>query len=151
MGHLYEMARTGHVQTQPGYIGSQALEAPREEPQPKYLNVQWPALFEPEFLACGSDSPVVMALSRHGRGSLIPLSDAHDVASEPTSFILEGLATHGPLAAASWDPHGLLLMTTAGMTVECPGGGPASHGRWQCRPFAGAKLPISLEGKALAS
>merc|ERR1719491_1733742 len=98
-----------------------------------------------------NEGPASMALSRHGSGSLIALPHSDNkLAAESTSFILSGVAAHGPLAAASWDSEGLLLMTATGVTLECPGAGPA-QGRWQCVPLPGAKLPISLEGKPLAT
>jgi len=144
MPHLYELAGTGRVQSS---HKAPVADMPSEES--KYTKVQWPALFEPEILACGPESPVTMALSRHGRGSLISLASGDAV--ESATFILEGVAPHGPLAAAAWDAHGLLLMTSTGVTMECPGSGPSSHGRWLCKPLAGAKLPLSTAGKMLAN
>jgi len=144
MPHLYELAGTGRVQSS---HKAPVADMPSEES--KYVKVQWPALFEPEILACGPESPVTIALSRHGRGSLISLTSGDGV--EPATFILEGVAPHGPLAAAAWDAHGLLLMTSTGVTMECPGSGPSSHGRWLCNPLAGAKLPLSIAGKMLAN
>merc|ERR1712045_988547 len=93
-----------------------------------------------------------MALSRHGSGSLITLSRALEARMpQLTSFVLEGVAAEGPLAAAAWDSEGLLLMTAAGVSLDCPGVVPAAHGRWHCAPLPGAKLPISLPGKALVA
>jgi len=149
MPHLYELARTGGQQSHTAPLTAQTLPIASE---PTRLQVKWPALFEPQFLACGADSPVTLALSRHGSGSLIALPEAPEtLVAEATSFILEGVAAHGPLAAASLDAAGLLLMTVTGITLECPGAGPAAHGRWHCSPLPGAKLPISLAGKILAN
>jgi len=110
--------------------------------------VQWPALFEPRLLACGPERDgrlKALALSRHGRGAVIS-AEAGATAANLTQFAFEGIAALGPLVAASWDAAGLLLVSAAGATVECPGHFP-SAGRWRCRSMPGAKLPIGLPGQ----
>mmetsp|Transcript_39096 Transcript_39096/g.112361 ORF Transcript_39096/g.112361 Transcript_39096/m.112361 type:complete len:845 (+) Transcript_39096:93-2627(+) len=108
--------------------------------------VRWPALFEPQMLACGPHGAA--ALSRHGRGALMhhrhleteELAEHHEAAP----FALEGAIRHGPLIASSWDDHGLLLVTKQGAVLHCPGGGPVA-GRWKCEPMAGARLPLGRD------
>lgn len=149
MPHLYDLSSLpSHRQVASALPSTQRGDVIEE---PHRLQVTWPVLFEPHFLACGADFPHVLALSRHGRGSFIGLPhDHHDSAGgELTSFSLEGVASHGPLAAASLDSEGLLLLTVTGATLECQGAGPSSNGRWLCVPLAGAKLPISIGGKPL--
>lgn len=152
MPHLQELSRTGR------HIGGQATKIEGVKPvpaglgkDPKRMAVEWPALFEPQFLACGEDSEVILVLSRHGRGTSVMMSQGRDKPLKPTPFVLEGVATHGSLAATSWDADGLLLLTSTGVTLECPGTSPAHNGRWPCMPLPGTKLPISMEGKALAT
>jgi len=121
---------------------------------PVRAHVEWPALFEPRLLACGpagvhsGDSSVALALSRHGRGAVVTMTAA-GAPAELAHFVLEGAAAYGPLVAAAWDEAGLLLASATGTTVECPGRGP-SGGRWRCRALRGAKLPISLPGRAFS-
>lgn len=150
MPHLYELVRSGGDHD--ALAAPPAMQAPAVVMEPKHLQVNWPALFEPHFLASHPHQPVALALSRHGSGSFIAVPQSLEAdAVEPSSFVLEGVATQGPLAAASWDSDGLLLMTATGVTLECPGDGPTPQGRWHCTPLPGAKLPISVGGSALAS
>lgn len=114
---------------------------------PPRANVEWPALFEPRLLACGPGSHdgaghVAAALSRNGRGALIT-SSGDSTATVP--FVLEGTALFGPFLAAHWDRTGLVLMTSTGGLLDCPG--TASSGRWRCQPLAAEKLPLGLGAK----
>jgi len=82
-----------------------------------------------------------LAISRHGRGALVDVTDASAdglLLTVPVSFT--GVADHGPVAAAHWDADGLMLTTTTGMTVECQGNPLA--GRWHCSPIPGPALPF---------
>jgi len=153
MPHLHEIAHGGsQEQTSRAHAPDQTLLAPSASTDSTRLKVQWPVLFEPEFLTCGTDSPAVMAMSRHGRGCLITKPHEHQaVVPGLRSFILEGVAGQGPVVAASWDSEGLLLVTATGVAMECPGVGPATNGRWHCTPLPGSKLPISAEGKMVAT
>jgi len=140
MPYLQELARTGSAPVP-------AAEAPSTELS--HMAVQWPPLFEPQHLACSEASPVALALSRHGRGALIAASTAGHGPVDAKHLTLEGVATHGPLVATSWDSEGLLLVTASGVTLECPGAN-AADGRWHCAPLPGAKLPIAMGGKPFA-
>jgi len=111
------------------------------------LPVSWPPLFEPRLLASGPGG-VLAAFSRHGRGVIVKEAvlgkEAREIASTPSAevipFVIEGIAQLGPLLAASWDDHGLLLLTQAGVAVECPGQGPVA-GRLRCKSRS-ERLPI---------
>lgn len=153
MPRLHEIAHgRSQEQTSRAHSPDQTLLAPAASTEPTRLKVQWPVLFEPEFLTCGTDSPAVMAMSRHGRGCLITKPHEHEaIVPGPRSFILEGVAGQGPVAAASWDSKGLLLVTATGVAMECPGDIPAANGRWHCTPLPGSKLPITAEGKMVAT
>eukprot|EP00928_Gymnodinium_smaydae_P067749 TRINITY_DN5075_c1_g2_i1.p1 TRINITY_DN5075_c1_g2~~TRINITY_DN5075_c1_g2_i1.p1 ORF type:complete len:916 (-),score=184.39 TRINITY_DN5075_c1_g2_i1:214-2961(-) len=107
--------------------------------------VQWPPLFEPRLLACSHAGPgrSTLLLSRHGRGMIVESTIERSTPS--LNFALEGVSSVGPLHSASWDENGLLLTTTAGAVLECPGFGPSS-GRWRCSLIPGAMLPLGLNG-----
>jgi len=111
---------------------------------PSRASVQWPALFEPRLLACGPNNEAA-ALSRHGRGALITSKDDSTVT---TPFVLEGTALFGPFLAAHWDHAGLVLTTSTGGILECPGA--AVAGRWRCQPIAAEKLPLGLGAEPFA-
>jgi len=138
MPQLQDMARFG------------ALESATSSllPAPDAAEVQWPAMFQPELLTCGAHAETALALSRHGRGALVSTP-----AMSVESFVLQGVAGHGTIVAASWDTKGLLLVTSMGDLLECAGAAPTA-GRWACKPFAGAKLPIAgqhLKGSVAVS
>mmetsp|Transcript_34688 Transcript_34688/g.62977 ORF Transcript_34688/g.62977 Transcript_34688/m.62977 type:complete len:866 (-) Transcript_34688:89-2686(-) len=115
--------------------------------------MQWPALFEPRLLACGhaaahEEGKVVMALSKHGRGTIISTIASHvgaqEIPAQTQSFSLEGASGYGPLLAAAWDELGLLLAANTGAIIECPGAGP-SEGIWSCRESFAARLPLEAQ------
>lgn len=111
---------------------------------PARTNVEWPALFEPRLLACGpgsasSSSHIAVALSRHGRGALVTSTGS---STETTPFSLHGTAVFGPFLAAHWDEAGLMLTSSTGGFLECPG--TATSGRWSCKPLAAEMLPLGL-------
>lgn len=121
-----------------------------EAPAPVPVQVRWPPLFEPKFIAAGPKfvgGPMAAVLSHHGRGTIVnmPAGTADRVFAESKPFVLEGTAEHGPLASASWEEAGLLVATVTGAVLECPGSGPVG-GRWRCAPI-GSKLPIASAGK----
>jgi hypothetical protein len=117
---------------------------------PAKADVQWPGLFEPRLLACGPSSHgasghIAAALSRHGRGALVTSTDD---STHTSSFVFSGTATFGPFLAAHWDHGGLLLTTSAGGFLECPG--VASEGRWHCQPLSAESLPLGLGSEPFA-
>lgn len=117
---------------------------------PAKADVQWPGLFEPRLLVCGPNGNgqsghMAAALSRHGRGALVTSTDD---ATKTTPFTLSGTALHGPFLAAHWDSHGLVLATSTGGFLECPGG--AANGRWNCNPLKAEKLPLGLGSEPFA-
>lgn len=106
--------------------------------------VRWPSMFQPRTLACGHASAadaghVAVVLSHFGRGAVVTRLE------ETLPFSLEGTAGFGHLVAAHWDETGMLLASSSGTTLECPGS-PAA-GRWRCSPINGATLPISSAGQ----
>lgn len=137
-------------------VASGAITVPQHSASPQSSNtlvslapmpVRWPALFEPRLLACqhtdqGSQG-LAVAMSHHGRGATLTAAGSSWIA-EP--FLLEGITSYGPLLAATWDIHGLLLVTSSGITLECSGQKPEG-GRWRCQPIRGAKLPIGAGGQ----
>lgn len=105
------------------------------------VDLSWPPLFEPRLLACGHSGSSLL-LSRHGRGAVVsPGVLASRAASTPLSFALEGASASGQLLAASWEASGLLLATSLGELLECPGVWPAV-GRWRCQLLEGGTLPL---------
>lgn len=131
MPHLQQMSSFGPIEAATSSL----------PPAPAACEVQWPAMFEPQLLACGAESQGALALSRHGRGALVSTP-----AMGLESFVLQGVAGHGPIVAASWDTQGLLLVTATGALLECAGAVPPA-GRWACKPSSGMKLPIASSGK----
>mmetsp|Transcript_68341 Transcript_68341/g.163969 ORF Transcript_68341/g.163969 Transcript_68341/m.163969 type:complete len:848 (-) Transcript_68341:92-2635(-) len=120
-------------------VQSQNSEAPRR------AALRWPALFEPQLLACGPSGDLA-ALSVRGRGLVVStvnetLNSAWELPVESSQFLLEGVTKLGALAASSWDDFGLILATSSGKLVECPGAEPGA-GRWRCQSVDGAALPI---------
>jgi len=119
---------------------------------PARATVEWPALFEPRLLACGPSEHggakhMAVALSRHGRGALVTSVVGMD-STEMAPFVLEGTALFGPFLAAHWDQSGLMLTTSTGGLLECPGA--ALGGRWPCRALAAEKLPLGLGSEPFA-
>jgi len=116
--------------------------------------LRWPALFEPRVLACGhlaahAAGKVAIALSQHGRGTVISTQATHvgaeEIPAETHAFSLEGASDFGPLLSASWDELGLTLLSATGVTLECPGAGP-TEGLWRCHSILSAKLPLERGG-----
>mmetsp|Transcript_41883 Transcript_41883/g.132433 ORF Transcript_41883/g.132433 Transcript_41883/m.132433 type:complete len:830 (-) Transcript_41883:35-2524(-) len=131
MPQLQEVARFGTLESASATLSM----------APAATEVQWPAMFEPQLLSCSAHAESAVALSRHGRGALVSFP-AVDV--EP--FVLQGVAGHGAIVAASWDTQGLMIVTSMGNLFECAGAAPKA-GRWACKLLAGAKLPIEVAGQ----
>mmetsp|Transcript_23543 Transcript_23543/g.52110 ORF Transcript_23543/g.52110 Transcript_23543/m.52110 type:complete len:882 (+) Transcript_23543:119-2764(+) len=135
-----------------GLTGAKRPVAPALSAEPSTLQrlaVKWPALLEPRLVVAGANGEI-LALSRHGRGALIAEAKTDGAPIEALPFALEGASGAGPLLSASWDSQGLLLLTTAGATMQCPGSGPTA-GRWKCKELEGPRLPLSegsFEGAA---
>mmetsp|Transcript_46174 Transcript_46174/g.86129 ORF Transcript_46174/g.86129 Transcript_46174/m.86129 type:complete len:722 (+) Transcript_46174:2-2167(+) len=106
--------------------------------QPVQAPLQWPSLMQPKILCGHVTAEKVVALSHHGRGSIIPISQGR--AGEPMHFSLHGAFGHGPLLAGHWDEHGLLLMASTGALFNCPE--EAVQGIWHCHESNMPKLPI---------
>jgi len=126
-----------------------AIDAAPAVLAPSRANVEWPSLFEPRLLACGPNGHdgaghVAAALSRNGRGAII----TSNYSTTTVPFVLEGAAFFGPFLAAHWDRTGLVLMTSTGGLLDCPG--TASGGRWRCQPLAAEKLPLGLGAEPFA-
>mmetsp|Transcript_45439 Transcript_45439/g.98089 ORF Transcript_45439/g.98089 Transcript_45439/m.98089 type:complete len:824 (+) Transcript_45439:223-2694(+) len=98
------------------------------------LAVQWPALFEPQHLACRSDLPP-LALSKSGRGAVVLGS------GETKAFTLRGVAGAGSILAASFQESGLKVLTSTGSVFDCAGAVPVD-GKWKCKVASEAKLPL---------
>eukprot|EP00927_Polykrikos_kofoidii_P080688 TRINITY_DN7762_c0_g2_i4.p1 TRINITY_DN7762_c0_g2~~TRINITY_DN7762_c0_g2_i4.p1 ORF type:complete len:256 (+),score=44.11 TRINITY_DN7762_c0_g2_i4:695-1462(+) len=88
---------------------------------------------------------LTLVLSPHGRGAVVTVDaqteGAEELPAEVSPFTLEGAAGFGPLVAATWDRVGLLLLTSVGVALECPGRGPVA-GRWSCLQLVGEKLRL---------
>eukprot|EP00438_Fugacium_kawagutii_P034682 Skav219069 [mRNA] locus=scaffold1033:169325:185530:- [translate_table: standard] len=102
--------------------------------QAKASSVRWPALFEPRLMCGHATIPKLLALSHHGRGLIItPETDA-----EPQAIALHG-GNMGPLLAAHWDAHGLMVLASSGATFHCR---EAVDGMWPCQDSQLAPLPL---------
>jgi hypothetical protein len=91
-----------------------------------------------------TDGHHALAMSRQGRVTALSIDTG--VVTKKGSFVLEGVAGHGPLIAAHWDSVGLLALTANGVVVDCPGDAP-SNGRWRCQALV-SKLPLRVGTKA---
>jgi len=103
--------------------------------------VEWPALLEPEILACetkSSDSRIA-ALSSSGFGAVLPSSSVGNSVHAAQHIALEGLSEHGSALGASWGPDGrLLVVANSGALVSCG----ADEAAWRCRARVVPKLPL---------
>ena len=106
--------------------------------QPSKSALQWPALMQPKILCGHPTASKMLALSHHGRGSIIPISNGR--ASEMSDFALHGAHGQGPLIAGHWDEQGLLLVASTGALFSCPDG--PAQGIWRCHQSKLAHLPI---------
>jgi len=106
--------------------------------QPERAPLQWPAMLQPKILCGHSTAHQMLALSHHGRGSIIPILNGR--ATEMSDFALHGAHGQGPLLAGHWDEHGLLLVASTGALFNCPDG--PSQGIWNCHQSNLAHVPI---------
>jgi hypothetical protein len=121
-------------------------------PGQQFHAVEWPHLFDPRVLVCrpsAAEGHHALAISRQGRIAALSINDEAATIATMGSYVLEGVAGHGPLVAAHWDSTGLLALTAKGVVIDCPGGIP-SKDRWRCTVNVGAKLPLGIGGKAFA-
>jgi len=94
---------------------SQTASAPRSLTA---LEVQWPELLEPDFLACGSKSVAgkIGAFTSSGFGATL---DAQTADGALKDLSLEGLAEYGMARSATWGEEGLLLSLSTGKLARC--------------------------------
>lgn len=104
--------------------------SPRPTPRPTRVNAPWPAFFEAEVLACFSDRPGLIALSRRGRGAIVSFGGEgqSSLEAELTSFSLGGISHLGVLRAA-WTDDALVLFSSTGAFIECS---VSSSVLWHC-------------------
>eukprot|EP00441_Pelagodinium_beii_P047668 CAMPEP_0197625272 /NCGR_PEP_ID=MMETSP1338-20131121/4680_1 /TAXON_ID=43686 ORGANISM="Pelagodinium beii, Strain RCC1491" /NCGR_SAMPLE_ID=MMETSP1338 /ASSEMBLY_ACC=CAM_ASM_000754 /LENGTH=877 /DNA_ID=CAMNT_0043195631 /DNA_START=22 /DNA_END=2655 /DNA_ORIENTATION=+ len=108
--------------------------------------VQWPALLEPKFLACGSQGQVA-ALGAGGMGAFIPAEVVNGEASgHAASFSLDGLLELGMARGLNWASDRLLVNTGSGSIAACS----APTDRSLCSDLGLPKLPSYADGKVLA-
>lgn len=111
--------------------------------------VQWPAMLEPEFLACGSEGQVA-AFTSGGLGALVPAeATSGRGAGSAAPFVLEGLAELGMLRGISWGSSGLFVATGSGALALCPvlAGSETSS----CTPVPVPNLPFASTGAPIAA
>lgn len=101
--------------------------------------ISWPAMVEPEHLACGPQG--LLALAPGGSGALLPPEASHGLGpAEAAPFHLEGLLELGMARGVSWGIGGRILVHTgSGAIASCPvmGAGGARH----CSATELPKLP----------
>lgn len=105
------------------------------------MAVDWPADLKPTVLACGPDSHVA-AFTRGRTGAILPSLPVNAAtAGAAEAFSLAGVEDFGEVLGAHWhrDGRGLLVATTRGALLECPG--VPLRGAWPCQPL-GAPLPL---------
>mmetsp|Transcript_120092 Transcript_120092/g.207648 ORF Transcript_120092/g.207648 Transcript_120092/m.207648 type:complete len:839 (-) Transcript_120092:126-2642(-) len=110
------------------------------------MAVDWPADLKPTVLACGPDSHVA-AVARGHSGAILPsLLVNAAAAGAAEAFSLAGVEDFGEVLGAHWhhDGRGLLVTTTRGTVLECPG--VPLRGAWSCRPLG---MPLPLGGSSL--
>jgi len=103
--------------------------------------VAWPALLEPEILACETKESGgrIAGLSASGFGAVLPSSALGSTAQVAEHIALEGLPELGSALGASWGEDGnLLIVVTSGDVVTC-GVGEAA---WTCRARLVPQLPL---------
>lgn len=113
--------------------------------------LQWPPMFEPEFLACGSTAGQVAALSASGLGTLVPEDVTLGLgAASAASFMLEGLLELGMVRGISWSNSGLLVTMSSGAVALCQEVA-ASSAKLRCSPMAVPKLPFPTGATPIAA
>ncbi|CAE8658202.1 unnamed protein product [Polarella glacialis] len=104
--------------------------------------VQWPAMLEPDFLACSAQDGQVAAVTATGFGAMVPeVATSGRGAGAASSFTLEGLVELGMARGVSWGASGSMLIATgSGAVAFCPAVDAAS-GNSRCSPMPMPKLP----------
>jgi len=134
----------------------------RPEPAPKVAfmapalrtaPVNWPNLFEPRHLVCGTSSvdTVFVALTSRGFGAHINLEgDGTTQIAQATTFALEGVGEFGPIIGAAWEGAGLQIVSKTGQLGRCFAQTSDAH-VWSCHTVAGASLPVPHGTELLAA
>ena len=135
--HLADLAQ-GKRASAPSPTSSMVDVSMMPAVQPSRSTLQWPAMMQPKLLCGHATAPKMMALSHHGRGSIIPVLNGE--ASQMKDFALHGAHGQGPLIAGHWDDHGLLLVASTGALFNCPD--EPAQGIWHCHQSNVAPLPI---------
>eukprot|EP00928_Gymnodinium_smaydae_P010959 TRINITY_DN14119_c0_g1_i2.p1 TRINITY_DN14119_c0_g1~~TRINITY_DN14119_c0_g1_i2.p1 ORF type:complete len:467 (-),score=58.92 TRINITY_DN14119_c0_g1_i2:192-1592(-) len=114
--------------------------------------VQWPALLEPDLLACGPAAGFggpVAVLTGTGYGAIVPPAVAAGEAAGPSAtFSLEGLPA-GTLRGAAWSGEHLEVVGAEGHLVRCaapartaePTAPTATRSAWPCRVLSAPAVP----------
>lgn len=138
----------GSTSKAPGGGGHHRLLAART---PEALAVEWPALLEPELLACGPDGQV-LALNSAGFGALVTLPEEGRAAAVLETLTLNGLYQLGGAKAVTWSSTNLLVLTGQGVLASCSA--PGFEDELECSPLQVPPLPMGraaalLEGEPL--
>jgi len=111
------------------------------------VDVQWPALFEPEFLACGPQGEVA-AFGSSGMGAMIPVDvEKGEPSGRAEPFSLEGLLELGMARGVNWVNERILVSTGSGSIAACP----IAAGQSSCSDLGLPKLPSYSDGKVTAA
>mmetsp|Transcript_20667 Transcript_20667/g.52728 ORF Transcript_20667/g.52728 Transcript_20667/m.52728 type:complete len:890 (+) Transcript_20667:116-2785(+) len=101
--------------------------------------VQWPAMLEPEILACGPDSACA-ALTASGTGAVVPPETAAGKAAGiATELVLHGLAELGMARSVTWGNTSFTVVTGSGAIAQCPH---TATGKSVCVAISAPKLPF---------
>lgn len=105
--------------------------------------VKWPALLEPDFVACAplAGGNQVAAFSTMGRGALISEEAAlGKVPAAAVPFSLEGLPSPVFARGVTWSHDGLIVVSGRGSLHNC-GHGDKTR-KFQCQNITGPALPL---------
>lgn len=116
--------------------------------------VQWPALFEPRHLFCGSGAkgkvPVV-AITARGVGVKIEFGAPDVEVLTSTNFALHGLSGEwGPVAGGAFADNGLLVVTSKGKLLKC-GDNSVDDVLWHCKAASVPPLPVHAGAELVAA
>jgi len=110
--------------------------------------VQWPALLEPELLACSPQGEVA-AFTSGGLGAFVPAeATSGRGTAAAASVMLEGLLELGMLQGVSWGNSGLIVATSSGAVASCPLSSSAATAT--CSPMTVPKLPVEASSGTVA-
>jgi hypothetical protein len=113
--------------------------------------VTWPAMHEPELMACGEGSAGgrVATLTANGLGAFVPADVvAGTRAGVASNFSLSGFHEFGMARSMTWANASLHVITGSGRVVKCP---VASGGKSHCEPLAVPSLPLEARGARAAT